>query len=233
MRRFFISGVVALVAGVLVPAVLAPLASAQTGGTGDVTKFCASRVAFDQAARKADAVAVLNDLVASAPPAVAGPATQIRKAFKKHGFRALDKVGGQIAEADGWIFANCPGNAVSVTAADYTFSGMPATLPAGLTKLKLVNSAPKEFHEVGIAPLTEAGAAMDVEDLLATPERKQAKLIDFSRTTGAYAEPGGVGYTITNLQPGKYVYVCYVPVEGTNSGAPHYTKGMYGTFTVS
>jgi hypothetical protein len=233
MRRFFVLGVVALVAGLLGPSVFPPFASAQATGTGDTGKFCASRLAFDQTQRKADAVAVLNDLVASAPAAVAAPVTEIRDAFKKQGFRALDKVGDQIAEADGWIYTNCPGNAVAVTAADYTFSGLPAMLPAGFTKVKFVNSAPKEFHEIGIAPMTEAGVAMDVEDLLATPERKQAKLIDFSRTTGAYAEPGGVGYTITNLQPGKYVYVCYVPVGGKKPGAPHYTKGMYGTFTVS
>jgi hypothetical protein len=233
MRRLSVFVIAVVTAALLVPAVLAPFAGAQAIGTSDVAKFCASRLELDKAQRKSDALGVFNDLVASAPAAVVAPVTEVRDAFKKQGFRAFDKVGEQITVADTWVYENCPGNAVAVTAADYSFAGMPATLPAGLTKLKLVNSAPKEFHEIGIAPLTDAGVAMDVEKLLATPERKQAKLLDFSRTTGAYAEPGGVGFTITDLQPGKYVYVCYVPVGGKTSGAPHYTEGMYGTFTVS
>ena len=135
--------------------------------------------------------------------------------------------------ADAFIYDNCPGNKVAVTAIDYEFQGLPAVLPAGPTNFKMTNSAPKENHEMGIVPLTAAGQAIAPEKLFAMPDKKASKYADFSRATGMFAPAGATGYTIATLEPGTYVYACFLPIGGKKDGAPHFTKGMYGTFTVS
>ena len=141
--------------------------------------------------------------------------------------------GSIIATVDAFAYASCPGNAVALTAIDYEYQGMPATLPAGLNKFKLTNAAPKEAHEFGIAKLTAAGAAMDPQKLLALPEKKLGKFVDFEHASGTYAEPGTSGYTVADLDPGTYIYLCSLHVGGKKTGPLHFMKGMYGIVTVA
>lgn len=55
--------------------------------------------------------------------------------------------------------------------------------------------------------------------------------IDFLGFVGENA-PGETKAGIMNLTPGSYVVACFIPVGSKESGAPHFTKGMYGEFTV-
>jgi hypothetical protein len=133
---------------------------------------------------------------------------------------------------DSWIYDNCPGTQVPVTAIDYEYQGMPATLKAGVNKFKFTNTAPKEDHMIAIAKLTPAAQGKDVQEILALPEKKQAKYVDQADGAFAYATAGQTGYSPAALTPGTYMYACFLPVGGKKNGAPHFTEGMYGTFTV-
>ena len=223
----------ALVAGV--SAVFAVPAGAQAAaGPGNLTEFCAARVALDPALGegKAATLAALDRIVANAPAAVVEPVTEIRDQYKKKGEKAFDKVFEQISAADEFTFTNCPGAKVEVTAIDYQYQGMPATLKPGVTSFKLTNNAPKEDHEMGLGKLLPANESMSVEAILALPEKKADKLFDPSTGGGMYAPAGESGYMTIDLKPGKYVYACFIPVGGKHDGKPHAMKGMYGTFTV-
>jgi hypothetical protein len=177
---------------------------------------------------------LIEELVPFAPAALVQPITEVRDAFKKYGSdKGYGKVVDQITAVDSFSYDSCPGNKVAVTAIDYEFQGVPTTLPAGINKFRLTNTAPKEAHEFGFAKLTAAGAALDPEKLLSLPDKKVEKYVDVEHSSGTYAEPGTSGYTMANLEPGTYIYACFLPVGGKKSGAAHFTKGMYGTFTVS
>ena len=45
-------------------------------------------------------------------------------------------------------------------------------------------------------------------------------------------KPGETKSCVINLTPGTYIFACFLPVGGAGTGAPHFTKGMYGEFTV-
>lgn len=202
--------------------------------TGNLTEFCAARVALDPSLNKGKAatLAVFNRLVANAPATIAGPVTEIRDQYKKKGEQAFDKLFDEIAVADEFTYTNCPGAKVNVVATDYQFQGLPATLEPGVTNFKLTNNAPKEDHEMGLGKLLPANESMSVEEILALPEKKADRLFDRSVGGGMYAPAGESGYMTIDLKPGKYVYACFIPVGGKKNGQPHAMEGMYGSFTV-
>ena len=233
MRRFvpllFVSGLVAgAVAG------LGGTALAQTG-TGDLAAFCAARIEANAAETKADNIAVLTKMVGSAPAAVSTPMADLLALVKKQGDKAFESKEGTalLATLEPYIYDNCPGKQLPVTAIDYEYQGVPATLPAGITKIKMTNAAPKEDHMMAMVKLTAAGEAMELDKILALPEKKQGKYFDFSSAAFMEAKAGAVGYSPINLTPGKYAYVCFFPEGGKKNGKPHFMLGMGGTVTVS
>ena len=231
MRRLFISAALVATAALAVPVLLAPVAGAQT--TTNLDAFCAKYIEIGNSEGKAQ-LALIEEVIPLAPANLVQPITEVRDAFKTlGGNKAYAKVSEQIATVDAFAYASCPGNAVALTAIDYEYQGMPATLPAGLNKFKLTNAAPKEAHEFGIAKLTAAGAAMDPQKLLALPEKKLGKFVDFEHASGTYAEPGTSGYTVADLDPGTYIYLCSLHVGGKKTGPLHFMKGMYGIVTVA
>jgi hypothetical protein len=214
---------------------LVGLAGPAAAQTGDLTAFCQARVEANGAESKKETQAVLEKLATAAPPGAVSAVQAIQDGFRTEGNRFFDSEGGleALGVLDKFVFENCPGTAVPVTAIDYEFQGMPDTLPAGPAKFSMTNSAPSEEHEMAMVPLTEAGQEQDVEKLLKLPDKKLGKFVDFSGAAFMYAPPGQTSYTLTELKPGKYVYACFIPVGGKKKGAPHFTQGMYGTFTVS
>lgn len=232
MRRGLSLAVAALVGLGLV----AGSAAAAGAQAGNLAEFCTARVTLDPllgSGNKKAALAAFDRVVANAPPAVVEAVTELRDGYKKKGDKAFEELSEPIAKADAFVYDNCPGAKVPVTAIDYEYEGVPATLKPGVTQFKLENDAPKENHELFMVKLSPEGAAMDPEKLLSLPEKKVGKLVDFSTATAAFAPPGETGYTVTTLQPGDYVYACFIPQGGKKKGAPHFTLGMYGTFTVS
>jgi hypothetical protein len=225
--------VAASLAGGAVVALALP-GHAQTA-TGDLTAFCAARIEANAADTKADNIAVLTKMVASAPAAVRTPMADLLALVKKQGDKAFESKAGTalLATLEPYIYENCPGRQLAVTAIDYEYQGIPATLPAGVTKIKLTNAAPKEGHMMVIAKLTAAGEAMELDKVLALPDKKAGKYIDYKNAAFMQAEPGASGYAPINLTPGKYAYMCFFPEGGKKNGTLHYMLGMEGTVTVA
>ena len=134
--------------------------------------------------------------------AILKPVTEIRDQFKKKGEKAFDKLTDQIAAVDEFTFTTCPGDKVNVVAIDYTFQGMPATLKPGVTGFKLTNASQTEDHEMSIGKLLPANETMNVEQILALPEKKADKLFDESGRRDVRRPVGESGYTTLDLKAG-------------------------------
>jgi hypothetical protein len=224
--------VAALAAGSTVA--VAGVGHAQTG-TGDLAAFCAARLEANAAETKAENVAVLTKLAAAAPPAVSTPMNELLALIKDKGQKGFESKQGTalLAQLEPYIYDNCPGRQVPISAIDYEYQSLPASLPAGVTKFKMTNAAPKEGHMIAIVKVAPGNESTPVADILELPEKKQGKVLDFSQAGFAEAEPGASGYFPMNLTPGKYIYACFFPEGGKKNGKPHFLLGMEGEFTVS
>ena len=233
MRRFMQLLVAsALAAGSVVA--FAGVGQAQTG-TGNLAAFCQDRIDANNADTKAQNVAVLTKLVADSPPAVSQPVSSLLALVKKQGNKAFESPDGTalLRQIEPYIYDNCPGKQVPVTAIDYEYQGFPATLPAGVAKFKMTNAAPKEDHMMAIMKLTPDGAALGWDKVVALPQKKAGKYLDPSSQAFLEAKPGDSGYAPINLTPGTYGYACFFPQGGKKNGTPHFKLGMEGSFTVS
>jgi len=222
----------ALAAGTVVG--LASVGQAQTG-SGDLAAFCAGRIEANSTEGKAEDIAVITKIAAAAPPAISSQVNDLLALVKQKGEKAFESKEGTalLGQIEPYVYENCPGTKVPVTAIDYEYQGMPATLPAGVTKFKMTNAAPKEGHMMAVFKVRPGNESMDVNKILAMPEKKAGKVVDFNDATFMEAEPGASGYGPINLTPGKYIYACFFPEGGKKNGKPHFLLGMSGSFTVS
>ena len=129
---------------------------------------------------------------------------------------------------------SCDWQPVAVTAVNYAFQGIPATLDAGKTSFDLTNKG-TEVHEVVVIRKND-DTTESFDELLALPEEEAQ-----SKTTvvgSAFAAAGDDDYAVVDLEAGEYIALCFIP-EGTTDeqteghGPPHFTKGMRQEFTVS
>jgi hypothetical protein len=203
--------------------------------TGDVAAACAARIEANGAQGKAANLAVMNKLVSVAPASLAPAMTALRDAYQKKGEKLFNGPDGLalLTPVDTWVYDNCPGTQVPVTAIDYEYQGVPATLKPGVTKFKLTNAAPKEDHMMAIVKELPAAQGQDLTKLLSLPEKQQGKYFDQSGGTFMFAPAGQVGYGPVDLTPGTYAYACFLPQGGKRNGKPHFLLGMSGTFTVA
>ena len=152
-----------------------------------------------------------------------------------------------------------PGNpVVNVTASDYSFAGIPATVQPG-TVFSMTNASTKEVHEMVVVRLPD-NVKEPIAELLALPEEELNKKVpDTEPSTVIVALPGQPGRPVEGdgviTEPGRYAVVCFIPVgadpklveaqmsapPGTGEegeppdlgdGPPHFTKGMSAEFTV-
>ncbi|HKY15640.1 MAG TPA: hypothetical protein VJM33_12010 [Microthrixaceae bacterium] len=138
---------------------------------------------------------------------------------------------------------NCDFGEVEATAKDYEFSGIPDEVDAGNTILSLSNEG-AEVHEMILMRIND-DVTESAEEILALPEEEgQTK----TTTVGAaFAYPGGTpGATVADLEPGRYMVSCFIPVGATPEameammtggsqpdGPQHFMEGMVTEFTVS
>src|SRR5262245_60640965 len=150
-----------LVAVAVVLGIASPTAHAQTG---NVAAYCAASIASNDAGNsKTEILAAIDTILAVAPAEVAEPGRTLRELLVTKGKRGVESAEGRVImnRIGAYDYANCPGNAVQVTATDFEYQGMPATLPAGLTKFKVVNTSSTEEHEMIFVKLTPAGENVD------------------------------------------------------------------------
>lgn len=129
----------------------------------------------------------------------------------------------------------CDVNVVEFTAVDYDYEGVPETLPAGVTSFVMTNdSAAGEDHEFSLVKLSD-DTELGIEELLDMPEEEANQHIE-TFAGGTFAPADAASGTVSELTPGRWAYVCFIPVgsgdeiEGT--GPPHFVEGMAGEFTV-
>ncbi|MFO7591720.1 MAG: hypothetical protein R6X23_12645 [Acidimicrobiia bacterium] len=221
-----------MIVGGLAAGLLAGTASVSAAQAGDLDAFCAKRVELNSVQKKKLLLAGLGEMVDFAPPEILPALTDLRDAFAEEGFGAFETETEAVAALDEFVYDNCPGAKVEITAVDYEYLDAPETLAPGLTNVKLINDAPKEDHEIGIVRLRPEAEGRDIEKLLALSDKKAEKFVDLESGAGTFAPAGAAGYTLIELEPGTYVYACFIPVGGKKKGEPHWTEGMYGTFTV-
>ncbi|MDT0276961.1 hypothetical protein [Blastococcus goldschmidtiae] len=137
------------------------------------------------------------------------------------------------AAVDEYMIDNCGYEQIEATGVDYEYEGLPDTVPAGTVAVTFNNEG-EEVHEIGLVRINE-GVTQSIEELLALPEEEAMSMATFVGV--AFADPGQSDTTFMEMEPGRYAAVCFVP-EGTThidmpgEGAPHFTLGMVGEFTV-
>ena len=220
----------------------------------DIQTFCQGFTAIDKAyfqlpneATQLDAFVEANitphvePTIANAPPELAGSVQvlldsldQVITRGDNSVFGSPDYVAAQ-TKVYGQLADTCGLASLDTVAIDYSYQGIPATLPAGTTVVTIDNQSPAgEFHEVTIARIND-GVTDSVEAILGMSEDDAAARVKL--VASASAEVGEVGGATIDLVPGRYLYACFVAMgsvgaqEGT--GEPHYSAGMLGEFTVA
>jgi len=139
---------------------------------------------------------------------------------------------------------------VAVHAVDYSYRGVPASLPAGEVRLSFTNDSQKEPHELQLYRIND-GVNESFDQILADDEAQQkqpdqsngqststtqnpppAPKMTFFASTGAGPGDTAKMDLIGKLPAGRYGMVCYLPVNGDDANGPHYKKGMKAEFTV-
>lgn len=132
----------------------------------------------------------------------------------------------EVAAAEGDVAA-APEADVTINLYDFAFD-IPA-LTAGEHTIAFTNDGPQP-HEAVILPVPE-GSEADVDAYLAG-EQDGPPPFEAQPLGGVQAiSPGARTWTTVNLEPGSYVFLCYVPDPA--SGAPHAQLGMAERVEVS
>lgn len=140
---------------------------------------------------------------------------------------------------------------VEVTAVDFDFEGLPASIAAG-TRLTLRNAAPSELHELVAFRLPD-NEHRPITELLKLPEAQLTGILGAPKTV-LLAPPGAEQIPAvgdgTLDEPGRYLIMCAIPTgvdpatylqaaaasggEKPNvaGGAPHFVSGMAAELTV-
>lgn len=133
-----------------------------------------------------------------------------------------------------WTGDNCDVETIDVTAKDYKYEGVSASLKAGYHVINFANEG-TEAHEMFTFRIND-GVTETLEEIFEVPEEEIFTKI--TPVNAAFALPGAADTSSWNLAtPGKYVSVCFIPQgsvgETEGSGAPHFTHGMIHEFTVA
>lgn len=114
---------------------------------------------------------------------------------------------------------------ISVRAVDFAFEGFPTDIGAGPIAFEFTNEG-EAAHELVLFKL---GDGVDLDELLASEEEPSDD--EAQEVGGTFSLPGGeVTYANTELEPGTYAAVCFIP--GPDDKA-HHELGMKTTFTVT
>src|SRR5262249_32967941 len=146
--------------------------------SGDQAAFCDDRAQLEQQfnAEPPDAEAIgrlLDDWVSVAPDDLAANVTGLKDVLSKAAQTGDDPTGdpafGQnIGPIDQFVLDKCGFEKVEVSAKEYKFSGLPATVPSGRVAFAFTNDG-TEKHEMVLFK-RNAGETRPIEDLLALPE---------------------------------------------------------------
>lgn len=125
-------------------------------------------------------------------------------------------------------FAQTPAaapNLVTITTTEFAFAA-PASIPAGLTTVRLVNQG-KEMHHVQLVRLAEGHTVAELMEI--GHDEPIPAWVTFVGGPNAHA-PGAHSEATVQLEAGSYALVCLIP---SPDGVPHIAKGMVKPLTVT
>ena len=219
-------------------------------------EFCDAVVEVDSAnlalengeADQAEVEATMDEALELAPEAIADDAEVLVTESKEMAAQPETEDGPPVIPSDeffassvavgDYVVDNCDMGSVDVTATEYAFDGIAESVPAGTTVFRFDNAG-QEFHEVALMKVAD-GETRSAEELLALPEEEAMAVV--TPAGFVFAPPGMGSYITAELEPGRYVALCFVPVGATPEAmaagdaladaAPHFTHGMVTEFQV-
>lgn len=119
----------------------------------------------------------------------------------------------------------------------FHYKGVPATMTAGAHSIKITSQS-GNFHEMTFVPVKDA--TTKPKDLLDLPDRQFAKVVRGAPVLTLVA-PKGTSYLNVDLEPGRYIVFCHVPlmdkkgnlIMGSRGPIWHFDLGMATALTVS
>ena len=131
--------------------------------------------------------------------------------------------------------AHCGWTSQPVTASEYSFQGIPTTMPAGVTSFEMTNSG-TELHELVLLRKND-GVTQSFEQILSGPPDQVLQQVTLLGMAGPVG-PGDDDRVTADLTAGDYLALDSVPVGTTDlnnvpQAPPHFTQGMASEFTVS
>ncbi|MGY1742705.1 MULTISPECIES: hypothetical protein [unclassified Blastococcus] len=133
-----------------------------------------------------------------------------------------------IGTIESTVAEECGYTAVTVTAVDYNFEGIPAELPAGITTFVMPNETQAGEEHVMLIARVADGQTLTPEEFVADPEGSFAEIELLSE---AYAPAGATGGVTLDLPAGDYLLIC--PVAHDETSPPHFMLGMIAAVTVA
>lgn len=121
-----------------------------------------------------------------------------------------------------------PAGDASLTLKDFTFEGLD-TLTAGPHTVSITNEGPQP-HEAGIVRLSEGVTIDDLKKALSASEPPSGPPPFTSAAGIAAIAPNAKATLDLDLEPGNYVFLCFVPDPAT--GKAHAQLGMMAPLTV-
>jgi uncharacterized cupredoxin-like copper-binding protein len=110
---------------------------------------------------------------------------------------------------------------------EFAFNLTTLSFPVGDVTFQASNDG-EQPHEMIVAKMPED---VTLEEALQAEDVEALGVEDIAFF--APINPGAEAtWTVTDLEPGRYAYVCFIPDEDDLEGTPHALKGMAGEFTV-
>lgn len=136
------------------------------------------------------------------------------------------------------VKAECGFEAITIVGKDYAFEGIKDEHDAGPTVISFDNKG-AELHEVLLMRVND-GVELSAQEILELPE--EDAMGSATPVAAAFSAPGEAGHTVADLQAGRYIAVCFIPVGMTPEsmesgeepqGEPHFMHGMVQEFEVA
>ncbi len=148
---------------------------------------------------------------------------------------ASEEYGDDTAVIDSFLVDECEFTSVDVTAIDYAYDTNVDGMEAGQVAFDFNNEG-TEFHEMALLRIDDE-ATESLEELLQLPEDEAESKTTFVGIS--FAAPGQGSTMYADLEPGRYVMLCFIPTGSTSfeeaeaaDGPPHFTQGMVKEFTI-
>lgn len=142
------------------------------------------------------------------------------------------------AAVDAYVYDNCElDETQEITAIDYGYENLPETMSPGQVGIRMDNQG-DEVHEAVLLRIND-DVELSVDELLELPEAQAEQSTEFRGVV--FAPPGEQASAVVDLDEGRYVAICFIPVGTTSledagpeggGGPPHFTEGMVQPFDV-